>query len=104
MCRGDRVARRQVCQLHAPATEKGVRTNEERVGPLARKILEGRIDLPTVAGVDDLDLQAHRAGSEIHISQRSFNAGTLVGLTSTATREAPGTNSRRSSSRFAVSS
>jgi hypothetical protein len=29
---------------------------EKRVGPLARKSFEGHIDLPTGAGVEDLDL------------------------------------------------
>ena len=43
--RRDRVARRQVDQLDTPAGEEGVGADEERVGPLARKRCEGRIDL-----------------------------------------------------------
>ena len=48
-------------QLDAPASEKGICSNEEGVGPLARKVCEGRIDLAAGAGVEDLDLQPHGA-------------------------------------------
>ena len=63
----------------------------------AHKSCEGRIDLTASAGVEHLDLQPHGAGSRCHVSQRS-----LAGLTSTAIRAAPGTISRRNSSRFVV--
>ena len=74
ICRGDRVARRQVGQLHTPADEKGVGADEERVGPLARKRCEGRIDLAAGAGVEDLDLQPHGAGGRFHVSQRGLGS------------------------------
>ncbi len=35
-------------------------------------MFEGHIDLPTGAGVEDLDLQPHGSGSDVHISQRSL--------------------------------
>src|SRR5215468_5937671 len=69
------MARRQVGQLHAPATEERVGTNEKRIGPLARESLESRIDLLTVAGVEELNLQPHGASSELHVSQRSLHKG-----------------------------
>ena len=66
------MARREVDQLDAPADEEGVGADEERVGPLARKRCEGRIDLAAGAGVEDLDLQSHGARSRCHISQRGL--------------------------------
>ena len=74
ICRGDRVARRQVDQLDTPAGEEGVGADEEGVGPLARKSCEGRIDLAAGAGVEDLDLQPHGAGSRFHVSQRGLGS------------------------------
>ena len=57
-----------------------------------------------VLALQHLDLQSHGAGSRLHVSQRALGSRGLVGLTSTATRVAAGTSSRRSSSRFAVNS
>ena len=84
--------------------KKGSRTDEEGVGPLAHKSCEGRIDLAAGAGVEDLDLQSDGASSRFHVSQRGLGIAGSVGLTSTATRVAAGTSSRRSSSRFAANS
>jgi hypothetical protein len=67
------VARRQVYQLDAPAGEKGVGADEQRVGTVARKSREGPLDLPAGAGVKDLDLQSDGAGSRLHVSQRGFD-------------------------------
>ena len=91
-------------QLDTPGLEEGIAADEEGVGPLAHKSCEGRIDLAAGAGVEDLDLQPHGAGSRFHVSQRGLGIGSMVGLTSTATRAAAGTSSRRSSSRFAANS
>ena len=74
ICRGDRVVRRQVDQLDTPAVEKGVGADEEGVGPLAHKSCEGRIDLAAGAGVEDLDLQPHGAGSRFHVSHRGLGS------------------------------
>ena len=41
--------------------KKGSGQDEQRVGPLACKCCEGRVDLAAGAGVEDLDLQPHRA-------------------------------------------
>jgi hypothetical protein len=48
----------------------------KRVGPPAHKSCEGRIDLAAGAGVKDLDLQPHGAGSRFHVSQRDLVTGT----------------------------
>ena len=68
ICRGEHVAGRQLDQLHTPADEKGVSADEEGVGPLAPKSCESRINLAAGAGVEDLDLQPHGAGSRFHVS------------------------------------
>ena len=98
------MARRQVDQLDTPGAEKGIVADEEGVGPLAHKSCEGRFDLVAGVGVEDLDLQPHGAGSRFHVSHVISAFVALAGLTSTATRVAAGTSSRRSSSRFAVNS
>ena len=54
--------------------------------------------------LNDLDLQSHGAGSRFHVSHCGLCIVALAGLTSTATRVAAGTSSRRSSSRFATNS
>src|SRR6266436_3016166 len=47
------------------------------VGPLARESREGRVDLTTGAGVQDLDLQSHGAGSRFHVSQRGLRTRSI---------------------------
>ncbi len=103
ICRGQRVARRQVDQLDAPFGEKGVEADEQRVGPLARKSRE----TPSIPGL----VLASSPGFAIPMARAadctSLNVVSMAifaGLTSTATRAAPGTSSRRSSNRFAVNS
>ena len=98
------MARRQCCKLHAPAGEERVGADEEGVGPLAHEGAEGRIDLAAGAGVEDLDLQPEARAAASNLSNVVSVAVALAGLTSTATRAAPGTSSRRSSSRFAANS
>ena len=61
---------RQQRQLDTPGVEEGIAADEERVGSLAHKSREGRIDLAAGAGADDLDLQSHGAGRQFHVSQR----------------------------------
>ena len=98
------MARGQGNQLGASVVQIGVEADEQEVGPAARKRVEGLIDLVAGAGVRDLDnLHPHGAGGCCHVSQRALGMA-LAGLTSTATRVAAGTSSRRSSSRFAVTS
>ena len=78
-----RMARRQIGELNAPAGKKRVAADEERVQALARKAYEGRIDLARGAGVEDPDLYPDGARSR----STSFNvvsaSSALVGLTST---------------------
>src|SRR5262249_13145445 len=61
--RRDFVERRQVDQLDTPTGEKSVIANEQGVGPLAHESCEGRFDLRTGAGFENLDLQSHAASS-----------------------------------------
>ena len=58
--------------MDSPAGEKGAGADEKRVGPLAPKRRERRIDLAAGAGVEDLDLQPHGASSRLHVSQRGL--------------------------------
>ena len=90
-------------QLETPGREKGARTDEEGIGPLAPNCRERRIDLAAVAGVHDLDLQSHGAAA-VSTSFNVISAKKMAVLLSTASRTAPGTRARRSSSRFADSS
>jgi hypothetical protein len=49
-------------------------------------------------------LQPYGAGSQFHVSQRSFGIGSIGRIDEHGNKAAPGTNSRRSSSRFATNS
>src|SRR5215468_8164818 len=62
-------------KLHPPTGEKRVGDNEERVGPLAHKSCEGRINLVAGAGVEDLNLQSNGARSRFHVSQHPLRIG-----------------------------
>jgi hypothetical protein len=80
ICRGDRVARRQVNQLDTPLVEKGAGADKRRIGALAHDSCEGRIDLAAGVSVEDLDLQPHGASRRFHVSQRrlgSFGIGRI---------------------------
>src|SRR5262249_46460309 len=90
-------------QLNTPSCEIAIRTDEEGVGPFVHESCESRIDLAAGAGVKDLDLHPHGAGSRFDISQRGLGKGP-AGLTSAVTRVTPGNSSRRSSSHFAANS
>jgi hypothetical protein len=70
--RRDLVERRQVDQLDTPAGEKCVIANEQGVRPLAHESCEGRFDLRTGAGFENLDLQCHGASSRFRVSQRGL--------------------------------
>src|SRR5215831_8289525 len=102
-CRGDRVARRQIDQLEAAANEKAIAADEKRVGPLAHKSCKGRVDLPTVAGLEDLELQPHSASSRFHVSQRSLGSG-ISRIDEHGHTSGAGHQLTSSSSRFAVTS
>src|SRR5262249_50077719 len=73
--RGDAMARRQVDQLNPTAIEEGVATEKKRFGPLVYKSCESRIDLAAGAGVENPDLQPHRAGSRLNVFQRGLGIG-----------------------------
>src|SRR5262245_60762700 len=70
---GNCVARRQIDQLHATASKKGVNVHEKRVGPVAPNSCEGSIDLADGAGFEDLDLQPDGASGRFHISRRGLS-------------------------------
>jgi hypothetical protein len=61
--------------LHATAVEERVGGDKKRIHALARKRLEGRIDLAGRAGVEDLlDLHAHGAGVLAQLAQCGLGA------------------------------
>src|SRR5207248_11402484 len=60
---------RQTDQLDAPAAEKGIAADEERIRPLPRNIPERRVDLPVAAGVLHPNLQSHRTRRFFHLSE-----------------------------------
>src|SRR5262245_2518471 len=65
----ERVTRRQEDQLDTSADKKETTADENRVGSIARKCCEGRIDVPAGADIKGLDLQSHGARSRVHVSQ-----------------------------------
>src|SRR5262245_6481103 len=58
ICRGERMARRQIDQLSTPANKKNVDADEDGFGPLACESCEGCVDFAVGASVEDLDLQS----------------------------------------------
>src|SRR5262249_57611705 len=74
-CHGDTIACRQVGKLHSPASENYVGGDEKCVGTSIDKSCEGRIDLAAGAGIEDIDLQSHSAGSRFDVSQLGFRTG-----------------------------
>src|SRR5205814_510981 len=64
------VSHRQKRQLKPSAVEEGVAADEESVWSLAHKIRERLIDLAAGAGVEDVNLQSHSAGSQSQLPQR----------------------------------
>src|SRR5262249_12006376 len=99
--RGDRMARCQVDQLDTPAEEEGIRADEKSIWPLAHESGKGYINLTAGAGLEGLDSQSDSASSRFDVSYCNYGSPRS---TSTATRVAVGTISRRSSSRFATNS
>jgi hypothetical protein len=82
---------------------------EDGVGPLAGECGEGRIDFAAGARIDDLRLRSYGRAGRFHLAPSTSRKvvcvlTVLAGLTSTAIREALGSISRSSSSRFAVNS
>src|SRR5262249_28833865 len=69
------MACRQDGKLHSPAGEKYVAGAEKCVGKSIKKSCESRIDLVAGAGVEDIDLKSHSAGSRFDVSQRDFRQG-----------------------------
>jgi hypothetical protein len=61
--------------LDPAAGEQEAGADEKRVGPLARKRRESRVDFIAVAGVENLDLQAQGASGSFHLSQRRLGRG-----------------------------
>src|SRR5262245_28884025 len=88
----------------AKVFDAAAEAGRESVGPLAYKSCESRIDLVTGAGVEDLDFSpVVRAAVATSFKVDSVLVA-LAGLTSTATRAAAGTSSRKRSSRLAPTS
>jgi hypothetical protein len=57
--------------LDTPAVEEGVLTDEDGIGPFARKRCEGGINLTDGAGFEDLDLQPGGTCHCVDFSQRA---------------------------------
>ena len=66
------MAGRQICQLHPTNGKQPVPTGEKRVVAIACKNCEGRVDLPTSAGIQHVDLHSHDASCRLHVSQRGL--------------------------------
>ena len=71
---GTKWARCQDGKLYPPGVEEEAAADVQRVGSLADKSCEGRIDLAAAAGLDDPDLQPHGTSSRFHVSQYRFGA------------------------------
>ena len=64
-------------QLDAPAVQESIAAHKKRVGPLAKKGCEGRVDLTASAGVEHLYLLSHGAGSRFQVSQGGLGIGRI---------------------------
>src|SRR5262249_52475390 len=76
--RGNLIARRQGGKLYPAAVEEAVVADEKSIGSLARKSRKDRFDLAVCAGVEDLDLQSHGAGSRVRVFQRDLRNPGIV--------------------------
>src|SRR5215469_264965 len=61
-------------KLYPPGVEERTAADVQRVGSLAHKSCEGRIDLAASAGLEDLDSQPYGTSSRFHVSQRRLGA------------------------------
>ena len=59
----------QIGQLHTPAGEDRVSANKQRVGSLARKTCESRLDFAAGTRTKDLDLHSHDASRGFQVVQ-----------------------------------
>src|SRR5262249_19261587 len=75
--RGHRVARRQDGKLDAPAGEKGIAADKQRVELLAHESCECCIDLAAAGSPEDLDLQPDVARRRFHVSRRGLRVGRM---------------------------
>src|SRR5262245_1764378 len=88
--RGQPVQRRQMGQLDPPAGQGGSGPDEQRIGPVARHGLERRIDLAIAVGIEDLDLQRHRACRRLEVAQRRLGVGRIRGIDEHGDATSPG--------------
>src|SRR5262245_62900265 len=95
------MARRQRGQLNAPANEQRGRDHDKRRGAFLRHRWERRIDLLSVARMQQRKLLAPAAAAR---SCKAASAIGLVGSTSMKMSAPPGIKSRNSPSRFGPSS
>ena len=72
------MARRQINQLDMPAGKKGIGADEQGIGAIAPKSLEGGFDLVAGAGLEDVDLQPDGACSRFHVSQRGVGIRSIT--------------------------
>src|SRR5262245_6388032 len=80
ICRGDRVARRQIYQLDTPADEKAIAANEKCVRLLACKMRERRTYLAAGACLELLDLKSHGTRNSFCVSQDDLGNDRIGGI------------------------
>ena len=102
--RGYRVADRQCGELFDPGTEECIVADHERACSQLDQGCESRIEVAFGARMQDMELQPEGAGRRLQVFQEGSARVGLVGLTSTATTVAVGTNSCSSSSRLGPTS
>src|SRR5262249_60629290 len=64
-----RMARRPIRELEAPAIEKCILPEEDGVGSLAGECREGRIDFAAGARIDDLHPKSYGRAGRFHLAQ-----------------------------------
>src|SRR5262249_18907661 len=101
ICRGNFVERCQVDQLDTPAGEKGSGSTKSASGRSRTKVAKAALISRLVLALMTWICSPIAGSTSLNVAAVVV---ALTGLTSTATRVAAGTSSRRSSNRFAVSS
>ena len=96
------IPRRQNGKLNFPGVEENVRRDKQRIGPVTAKTDKGLVNLLASGCVNHLDLQPEPTRRLCTFSA-SEPADGSVGLLSTATLTAVGSNSRSNAKRFCTS-
>ena len=68
---------RQYSKLEAPAGKERIRADQQRIGFVASKRLKYKLNLATVARLNDVDLKPHGRRCRRHIPYRAFRGPKL---------------------------